>query len=351
MKIIPKFRTGNELKAKEKWDTWFEDYRVPNESGQYATQEDWDNLNNALPELYDLEKQISDTKSNVYKNYIKWKKDPNNTDDRVFIAQEYYKKNHPEYDYEKPWYSGQARWKTNYQYPGQDVSTTTDKVTRFPYYSKNGMTWWSNSPEYAQTYADYYDSEGHGSRLTKNDEQDITGTVFQAYFPKNITGSLDLQGPEIGYYDQWTNLPYKVTNNSIERIPNNELQSSKGLYTTDKGKRLSVRKPIVPKEERLKTDDVVDAANKQGHSAVYLHQVGDGPTVLPSGFEYLRPIEELITLPSNQQNQQGISIKGAGFSPTPGKRKDGTPYLYANNNNKSLINYAKRGTKLVKKYR
>lgn len=28
MKIIPKFRTGNELKAKEKWDTWFEDYRV-----------------------------------------------------------------------------------------------------------------------------------------------------------------------------------------------------------------------------------------------------------------------------------------------------------------------------------
>lgn len=94
MKIIPKYRTGNELKAKEKWDTWFEDYRVPNESGQYATQEDWDNLNNALPELYDLEKQISDPKSNVYKNYIKWKKDPNNTDDRVFIAQEYYKKNH-----------------------------------------------------------------------------------------------------------------------------------------------------------------------------------------------------------------------------------------------------------------
>lgn len=83
MKIISKYRTGNELKAKEKWNTWFEDYRVPNESGQYATQEDWDNLNHALPELYDLEKQISDTKSNVYKNYIKWKKDPNNTDDRA----------------------------------------------------------------------------------------------------------------------------------------------------------------------------------------------------------------------------------------------------------------------------
>ncbi len=339
--------------AKAKWNTWFKDYRVPNESGEYATQEDWDNLDNAYPELYEIEKQLSDAKADTYQRYQDWKKDPNNTDDRIFIAQEYYKKNHPEYDYENPWYSGQARWKTSYQYPGQTEAIETDKVTRFPYYSANGMTWWSNNPEYAQTFADWYDSKGHGNRARDKDEKNVTGTVFQAYFPRNIQGSLDLQGPEEGNYDFWANMPYEVTENSIERMPNERLQEyfhTDGVYKDEKGNRL--RTYAIPKNQRetkrLKTDDVVDAANSQGYSALYLHQVGDGPVNIP-GKSYYKPVEELITLPGNQQNQQGISIKGAGFSPTPGKRKDGTPYLYADNNTYGTANYAKRGIKLVKK--
>lgn len=73
-------------------------------------------------------------------------------------------------------------------------------MTRFPYYSAKGITWWSDNPEYAQTYADYYDSKAHGNRTRSKDayERNVTGKVFQAYFHKNIEGSLDLQGPEEG---------------------------------------------------------------------------------------------------------------------------------------------------------
>lgn len=357
-------------KNRENWDTWFQDYRVPNETGEQATQEDWDNLDKAIPELNKIEEQLQDKNSELYSKYQTWASEGYKQDNlkqpdpRVFIAKEYYRKNHPEFDYEHPWYSGQARWETQYQYPGQSEASSTDKVTRFPYYSKNGMTWWSNSPNYAKTFAEYYDSRAHGSRYRgeNNPEASVTGEVFQAYFPKDIKSSLNLTGPTSGY-DHWVDLPFEITDGYIYRKPKAELiprtrDTDYRNYTDQSGNHLEVN-GTGRRNNAFKTDDVVDAANKQGYTTVYLHNVGDGFMMEDAdnykhGDEIKRvwhPIDELITLPNNQRNQQGISIKGAGFSPTPGKRKDGTPYLYAYNDQQSTTQYARKGIKLIKKHK
>lgn len=380
-------RSTGQTKPNKLWDTWFQDYRVPNETGEYATQEDWDNLKRALPELNKIYQQMQNKNSDLYNQYQAWvsegyKQDNLKTPDpRVFIAKEYYKQKHPEYDYEHPWYSGQARWETKYQYPGQSEASNTDKVTRFPYFSKSGYTWWSNNPNYAKTFAEYYDSRASGSRYEpihkhvwnpeqktsksyteENPEAKVTGEVFQAYFPKNIESSLDLQGPAKGKYDNWTDMPFEVTPEGIHRLPDSELiswsrASDYKKYTDAEGNYVEVQGTKKPRESKLNTDKVVEAANKSGNSVVYFHNVGDG-FMMKDADNYkhgdpiekiYQPIDELITLPDKQQNQQGISIKGAGFSPTPGKRKDGTPYLYADIGKSTAPQYAKKGAKLIKK--
>lgn len=261
----------------------------------------------------------------------------------------------------QPWWTGQARWKTNDQYG--------DKVTRAPYY--NGQMWFSDREDYGKTFANYYDSKGNGMR--KGEEQYITGVNFLSAIPK-IGKYRRLQPPPKGTYDWWLDMPYKLVGRNIIRNNTANLTEPIKVNQRDRivfGKRNygpgthilkfgKIQKSIDPngvpitfKQSQHKTDNVVEWSRQLGDNGIFIYNIDDGPIIYrdpqhPWKPNTKYPIEHPII--NEFISQPGFTDKIKFIEGNNGDFDINNPYKYAFEpaSNKEDILRAFYGTKLTK---
>ena len=221
MKLIKKYKDGNTFTSELNWDPedWFSK-RVEKPDGTKYTQRDVDILNSHIPEYLQIEEEA--------KRNGTWLKNPDGSqfteDPRVWVMMqsEAFKRNYrPEL-----WYTGQARWNTEYQTP---YGVAYDKVTRAPFYDE--QMWFSNSKDYGDTFANYISSDGNDWRYNSDTEKDITGVNFLAAIPK-VGNYRYLDHPKTGTYDNWWSMPFMLNNGTIERLNESEINitSTNGTF-------------------------------------------------------------------------------------------------------------------------
>ena len=281
---------ADSFKSELDWspESWFSK-RVAKPDGTKYTEDDVKSLNSHIPEYLDIEKN-----SKADGTWLKmpdgstWQHDPRSW---VMMQSKAYKQNYSPY----PWWSGQARWKTNDKYG--------DKVTRFPYY--NGTIWHSNREEYGDYFANIIDSRGLGDRVDYDPNDDNT------YPEENVTGHTFLMAiPEkrnYRYLEQpkgtvnWKWMPYKLTNGTIEYDPNKY-------------------KDGCDKYNKTLTDDVVDWSKQLGDQGIFMYNVNDGPSQIgpreSDGWVPTEnfPIDEFISHPGTSGAEKIIDGNNGDFN-------------------------------------
>lgn len=356
MKITKHQKGKPILKGKHfDWSDWL-DKRVAKPDGTKYTQQDVESLGSHIGEYDQIYEDM--TKAGTW--------NPGDLDPRAYVMMQSsaFKKN---YD-SKPWYTGQAEWKTNDQYG--------NKVTRAPYH--DGQMWFSDSKAYGDAYAYAYDHKGIGARYNydpivekaeelereatelldkgntsegqkKLDESEKYWNMPSQYPEAGITGYNFLSAvPKMGNYRHlnkggatvnWQHMPFKKQNGTI-------------VFSSPKGKYL--------------TDDVVNDSQSLGDDGVYLYNVDDGPSAykdyVPDDYKgdlkdrgvYLYndksgkyiwnlyehgPVNEVITQPGFTKKVKFIEGNNGDFDIN-------NPYKYAQNTTKKSSSdnlFAKRG--------
>lgn len=247
------------IKEEIDWDpeSWL-NLRVTKPDGTKYTLEDIEIFKSHIPEYRWIEKF---TKRNG--TWLKmpdgstWQGDPRAW---VMMQSKAFKNNYSQ----QPWYTGQAEWKTKYDYGNGEQET--NKVTRAPYY--NGQMWFSDTKEYGDIFANVIDSDGIDPRQHRDEERDIVGHNFLSAIPTN-GNYRHLQGPEDDIPDWWLSLPFQLNNNTIERVGND----SPGMSFIRHSR--AYKKP--GEEKGVKTDDVANWSKDLGDEGLFMYKVNDGP--------------------------------------------------------------------------
>lgn len=277
-------------------ESWF-GRRVAKPDGTRYTDEDVKSLSSHLQEYYDIERnsKANGTWLNM-PDGSQWSEDPRSW---VMMQSKAFKENYSQ----QPWWTGQARWKTNDQYG--------DKVARAPYH--NGQMWFSDRKEYGDYFANIIDSRGFGDRADydPNDdgtypEEHITGHNFLAAVPRE--GKYRYLEPPKSTV-KWQYMPYDFVGETIKYNPNK--------YTNGQNK-----------NNKTLTDDIVNQSHELGDQGIFMYNIDDGPSQMgPRDSEGYVPTKNL---PVNEFiSQPGFTNKVKFVEGNNGDFDINNPYKYA----------------------
>ena len=280
-------------------ESWFSK-RVPKPDGTFYNEDEAARLASHVPEYYNIEQTAKQNGTWLkMPDGSTWEGDPRSW---VMMQSSAYKENYSP----KPWYTGQAEWPTKFDYGQGEV--TTNKVTRAPYY--NNQMWFSDEKDYGQTFADYQNSTGLGWRFDTPGEEDIKGHNFLSAIPKEGNYRI-LESSANGNPDQWQRLPFVLENNSINRLPEDQ------IYVDSKGRNVRSDK------QKVLTDDVVNWSKDLGDQGIFMQNIDDGAIIKDGGI-YRKPVNEFISQP-------GFTDKVKFIEGNTGDFNIDDPYKYANN--------------------
>ena len=251
--------------------------RVPKPDGTKYTDEDIKSLNSHIPEYNLIEKESKENGTWLkMQDGLTWEGDPRSW---IMMQSKAFKEN---YD-SKPWYTGQAEWTTKFDYGNGKIDT--NKVTRAPYY--NDQMWFSDNKLYGDTFANYIDSTQRGWRFDDEQEASIKGVNFLSAIPK--TGNYRyLEPPKNNTHDYWEKMPYKLVNNTIQRLNDEEIYTKPYKNIDD----TNLRKD----KQKVLTDDVANWSKDLNDDGIFMYNVDDGP-VIDNGYINNTTVNEFISQP------------------------------------------------------